>query len=779
MNLFPTPAIRTSRHRQEAAATARQARRWGPWVALLFMIAQPPSSSRAQAALPPGSKPTTIQETTPPASDPERTVAEIAKATRPSLVKITQDGREGAFGIGSGFVISSEGLIATNRHVIGEGRSISVETSDGQVLDVIEVLASDSKLDLAILKVNRSGLKPLELADSDAAIQGQPIVAMGNPQGLTFSVTDGVISEPRREVEGFPMIQVAVPIEQGNSGGPLLDRNGRVLGVLTLKSALTENLGFAMPSNALRRLLEKPNPVPIERWLTFGVLNRRLWQPLLGARWTQRAGLINVSRPGSGFGGRSLCLWTQPPPADPFEVSVSVWMDNESGAAGLAFCSDGQDRHYGFYPSNGNLRLTRFDGPDVLSWHILAERECEAYRPSNWNALRVRVENDRIQCFVNDVEVFDLRDAEIRGGQVGLCKFRSTGASFKHFKTGVNLASSPASRELEVASQKTIEEFLSGDLGEAEALQSLRPSASLAREMLESRRKKLEEQASKLRDFSQDLHHKSITEDLHQELSKPDEESNLLRCALLLAKHDNPELDIESYQKDFERMAEELCSAPEIHQDLENSIDRINRYLFLENGFHGSRQDFGNRSNSYLNEVLDDREGLPITLSILYLELARQIGVREVVGLPLPGRFMVGYRARPEDPYSVVDVYDQGKKLTLQEAINSVSDTGEVPERATQAASKRDILVRMIRNLMGALSDPRAVSREQLPYLDLLIRLDPDSTRERVARAMLRERLGQREGAIQDIQSVLESGHASINDEQAQMLQRWLRRLGR
>ena len=709
----------------------------------------------------------------------ERSVADIAKATRPSLVKVTQEGREGPFGIGSGFVIESSGLIATNRHVIGEGRRIAVETSSGRALEVIEILASDAKLDLAILRVKATDLQALELGDSEAAVQGQPIVAMGNPQGLTFSVTDGVISEPKREVEGLPMIQVAVPIEQGNSGGPLLDRQGRVLGVLTLKSAVTENLGFAMPVSALRKLLEKPNPIPMERWLTFGVMNPRLWQTLMGAQWTQRAGQINVSRTGTGFGGRSLCLWNESPPGETFEASVSVRMEEESGAAGLVFCSDGDQRHYGFYPTNGKLRLTRFDGPDVLSWQILAERESEAYVGGNWNVLRVRVQKDRIQCFVNETEVFDLRDGELRGGRAGLCKFRNTQASFKRFKVGLDVSSLKISGEEEETSRRAIDGLLSGNLSKREAMQSLLGAPEASRDLLERSRKKLEEQTQQLREFAGDLHRQSIRDALVAELSKIDGEADLLRCALLLSKHDNPDLDVEAYQKNFDQMVEEVRGFFEISGTLEQAIDRMNRYLFEENGFHGSRHDYGNRSNSYLNEVLDDREGLPIALSVVYIELARRVGLREVVGIPLPGRFMVGYRSEKEEPFAILDVYDQGKKMTMEQAILSIGEQPGLSEKATQPASKRDILLRMIRNLMGALTDPRAVSRETLPYLDLIIALDPEPNRERVARAMVRERLGDRNGSIEDVRWVLEKGHGSLSEDQQEMLQRWLHRLSR
>ena len=127
---------------------------------------------------------------------PEKSVADIAEMVKPSLVKVIQVGRQGMAGLGSGFVVRADGLIATNRHVIGEARRLKVETSDGKVEEVTEVFASDVHLDLALLRVSRKDLKPLPLGDSDKLRQGDRIVAMGNPEGLAYSVVEGVISEP-------------------------------------------------------------------------------------------------------------------------------------------------------------------------------------------------------------------------------------------------------------------------------------------------------------------------------------------------------------------------------------------------------------------------------------------------------------------------------------------------------------------------------------------------------------------------------------------------------
>jgi len=141
------------------------------------------------------------------------------------------------------------------------GRSLLMETLlMGPATHITKRLANESDL------FDREWLR-CGPGVAGAQSPGQAVVALGNPLGLTYSVVSGVVSGIR-EVEGRPMIQLAIPIEPGNSGGPVVDMQGRVQGIITLKSALTANLGFAMPVNALKLLLEKPNPVAMSRWLT-------------------------------------------------------------------------------------------------------------------------------------------------------------------------------------------------------------------------------------------------------------------------------------------------------------------------------------------------------------------------------------------------------------------------------------------------------------------------------------------------------------------------------
>lgn len=698
----------------------------------------------------------------PKATAPEtkKTVPELTAAARPSIVTVTQIGRGGEQeALGTGFVVSKDGLIATNMHVIGNSRRIQVQLHDGSLHDVTEIHATDSSLDLAVVKIDKHDLKPLALGDSDKIKQGQAIMVIGNPQGLKFSVVEGVVSA-MREVEDTTMIQIAIPIEEGNSGGPLIDMEGNVQGIITLKSAVTNNLGFAHPVNELKLLLEKPNPVPMSRWLTIGRLDSKTWEPLMGARWTQHMGVIHAEELGEGFGGRALCLNRQNTPASPFEASVQVKLSDEAGAAGLTFCADGNDRHYGFYPSAGKLRLTRFNGPDIFSWTILADLPCTAYRQGDWNTLRVRVDADKIQCFVNEELVIEQQDSVLRDSRIGLCKFRQTKADFKNFRVGSSLTQAKISEQLAAELEAELNHFLEKPSEKSAAMQKLIAEPVAARHLLEQRAKTLDEQAAALRKLQHEVHRQTVTQELVQLLHGTEKNTDLLKAALLVAKHDNPDLEVEAYLQSVNCMAEELKNDPAIlSKSPVKAAERLVTYLFSENGFHGSRSDAMDEfSNSYLNEVLDDREGIPITLSIVYLDLARRLGLNALYGVSLPGRFMVAYKDKPSggtEATTFIDLYAGGKFLSSEDVEHFITQSigREVEKEQLQPATTQAIILRLLNNLTSFSKRPE----QTLPYFDLILAIDPGASGDRLNRAFMRMKVGNNSGAKEDLGKLLEA----------------------
>jgi len=710
------------------------------------------------------------------------TVEEIARRVRDSIVTIRHVGRSGkAEGLGTGFVVSADGLVATNLHVIGEARPVSVQLADGRRFDVTEVHASDRSADLAVVRIAADGLSPLPIGDPATLADGQEVVAVGHPLGLERSVVAGRVSG-RRRIDDRDMIQLAIPIEQGNSGGPLLDLFGKVHGILTLKSTLAANIGFALTIDQLEPLLSEPNPVTMARWVTIWALDPAEWSPVGGANWQQRAGRISVRGAGEGFGGRSLCLAAESPVAQPYEAAVWVRLDDESGAAGLAFASDGGDRHYGFYPSAGKLRLTRFDGPDVMSWRILHDAPSPAYRPGEWNHLRIRREPDRILCYVNDQLCVEAADAALVDGRVGLAKFRDTEAVFRGFATGQSVPRAAPSEAVMAEVAAILAPEASGQAAGAErapiggldgasdrALIDRLLSVDAGESAVLARAAVLEREAARLREIAARLQERRAIDDLAVLGAAGDDATDPFRGALLIARLDNPELDIAGVERDLDRIAGEVRARLPEQADDATILAALEETLFSEMGFHGSRGDYYNRSNSYINEVLDDREGIPITLSVVYMAIARRLGVT-VDGIGLPGHFVVRHAPADGEP-RWIDVFDSARTLSRDDLARLVRDAvGEdLADRHLAVAPPRAILVRMLNNLLSIASREDDTA-SMLRYLDAILALDGDSVRERVMHMIVAARAGRNDRAAASGRWLLEHAPEGVDLEKVREL---------
>ena len=163
--------------------------------------------------------------------------------------------------LGSGFVISEDGYIVTNNHVVENASDIRVTFTDGLKLEA-ELIAFDAETDLALLKVNGEDLPHLEFGDSDTAKVGNWVMAIGNPHGLGGTVTAGIVSARGRMLGGRydDFIQTDASINRGNSGGPLFDLDGKVIGVNSMiisPSGGSIGIGFAIPSNLAKNIIDQ------------------------------------------------------------------------------------------------------------------------------------------------------------------------------------------------------------------------------------------------------------------------------------------------------------------------------------------------------------------------------------------------------------------------------------------------------------------------------------------------------------------------------------------
>lgn len=166
---------------------------------------------------------------------------------------------------GSGFFVDAKGLILTNHHVIRDARSVQVRVASGDVYDRVSILAVDERRDIAVLQIPGFDLPTLPLGNSDSVRVGSEVIAIGSPLGLENTVSTGIISGRRQEPEGYQVLQISAPASQGSSGGPVMSRQGLVVGIAVSQMRDGQNLNFALPINYARGLLEHLGDEPVAR----------------------------------------------------------------------------------------------------------------------------------------------------------------------------------------------------------------------------------------------------------------------------------------------------------------------------------------------------------------------------------------------------------------------------------------------------------------------------------------------------------------------------------
>lgn len=245
-------------------------------------------------------------------TDDINTIAAVAKKSMSSVVGITtigvqQDmfGLRDVEGVGSGIIVDSNGYILTNSHVINDGdsKSITVLFENGEKLEGRTVW-NDPVLDLAMVKVETTGLPTATLGDSDTLQVGEIAVAIGNPLGLEFqrTVTSGIVSGLHRSIQIDAnniiedLIQTDASINGGNSGGPLLNGKGDVIGINTAKIKTAEGLGFAIPINSAKVIIEEVIKTGNYETVFMGIsgVGVKEYQARLGVELSQDSGVILI-----------------------------------------------------------------------------------------------------------------------------------------------------------------------------------------------------------------------------------------------------------------------------------------------------------------------------------------------------------------------------------------------------------------------------------------------------------------------------------------------------
>jgi regulator of sirC expression with transglutaminase-like and TPR domain len=331
-------------------------------------------------------------------------------------------------------------------------------------------------------------------------------------------------------------------------------------------------------------------------------------------------------------------------------------------------------------------------------------------------------------------------------------------ATFRNFRLGANLAQDLVAPELLARLERQITR-LKRDPNHENALAKLSNSPDLARTLLFREAEKLRAQADDLEAQSRAIHRRAISEKIFETL-KGEKEDKLFRAALLIARLDNPEIEVAPYLQEIERMAGEITGALPKDATTAQKVEAVRNYLFKDNGFHGSRSDYYSRSNSYLNEVIDDREGIPITLSLLFIELTRRASA-QLHGLGLPGHFVACYQDGKER--IIIDPFEGGVAMSHEDAnalILAAGFSGTAEEMPI--ADPTQIISRMLRNLQAIAIEERAFV-DAISYVEILVTLNPDNPQERLNRALLHLQSGQPDHAKPDLEWILDHEPEGIN----------------
>jgi regulator of sirC expression with transglutaminase-like and TPR domain len=249
-----------------------------------------------------------------------------------------------------------------------------------------------------------------------------------------------------------------------------------------------------------------------------------------------------------------------------------------------------------------------------------------------------------------------------------------------------------------------------------------------------------------------------------------DDHIDLVRAVLLIARTEYPDLEIERYASRIEDLARRVASrARDAHPQL--AISALNQVLFEEEKLQGNRADYYDPRNSFLNDVLDRGLGIPITLSIIYMEVARRVGF-PLAGIGMPGHFLLKHYSA-EGHETLIDCFNRGDILSPQDCQSRLDEiySGELnlqPE-FLHPISRRQILTRVLNNLKTVYLSTRNF-RKALPIADLILVVHPRSPEDLKQRALLRYSLGLHRLAAEDLEEYLKiSPSASDADDVRQM----------
>ncbi len=663
----------------------------------------------------------------------------VGAALSKSVVRVYQYNSEDRLtGTGSGFCVSEDGLIATCLHVIGESRKVVVELPDGTRHEPHEVVASDRNLDLALIRIARQNISPLPLGPQDDPLQrGEAVATMGNPLGSDRALATGVVGVPDQHLRGVRHLQVNIPIEHGNSGGPLVDQQGRVRGIFTAKSATMMNIGFAVDAEYLRGLLDSPSPIGIEHWMKIATLPPEDWLGMPATQWQRRGGRIEWKAgmtPGAATSGT--CEWRGDYPPVPYEIAVDLRIEGGQGSAGLVLMSPSQKAVRAWFPAGREMILTEATGKGLHHKSVIGRARAKSYILDDWNRIRIRVLEDGIICCLNDEELYhhktDHRKIPGENTFAGMIVMEHRAVSFKNF----TLLPLPLTEEAGLAQPCLPSDLTSGPLPDAELqalqLQNLPGGPEQHLRAIDQKRLELEDALYQLRRLASRVNEQSIGNELENMLQKEEGQIPLVRSALQMLRIGDPSLNPRTYLYQFEKLLGDVVKALPEEADQVDKAAVLRDVLYRQHGMHVARFPTADRDLSVLDMriLFEDREGSVLPLTLLILEISNRIGLKvEATGM---SGFLLIPPAQEGGAERLLHVCDG--TIDTFEALQETSPclaacSAEQIKQLLQTKKASTLLLDYLTLLKNEvpLSPPVDWAEKIAPYLRVLQQLDPES----------------------------------------------------
>ncbi|MEM8953555.1 MAG: serine protease [Verrucomicrobiota bacterium] len=549
--------------------------------------------------------------------EPDWTVSAAAQVKK-GFVTVYQYGVNGnRIGLAGGILLNDGEHVATCFHSIGLHRRVGIVTPNGKELYPKELVALDIPNDIAILRLPKKITGGLPLAQSDPAV-GAPIGAMGNPGGDREYFVTGVVAAPIEHFFDTPKIPLALAIEQGNSGGPVINSNGEVVGMVAAKDLERPGIGYATPTSKLSALLARPDPIPFKEWCKSARIDRKSWRPENKNLWSERVGRL-VFQSHAPEEPPHLCQATKQPSG---KNGVALHTEVTSAAyacAGIAFDINTDGSHFAWIAAPGAVQLLHLPASATgKRATVIAQYGIAHDFPAHgqqWTKLRIELAEDELRCFANDVLLHTSPAPETRHWGLHV-----SGGSHAEFKNTAALSLSPPSL-----------------LGE----DSNRELLTKAHEM--------DLQAAAIRQHAHQLNETNVRSQLIRTLTGSKKNIPLIAAGLRMAQLNDPGLDLSVYHFQFEmlqsKIARELNDQPANPASVAAAIHKV---IHEDGQFTVLHRDDG--TNPRILEdprnLFENREGGVLSMQALELDLARASGLNHAQSTNIPGMIL----CNPDDP---------------------------------------------------------------------------------------------------------------------------------